>query len=319
MYGVWGEFASTAGVCGSGAPWGVYGVGSSYGLYGIGDTYGVYGVGGSGTNPNVSGAGIVGTGTSYGVCGGGSPIGVFGQGTTCGMYGTAGLSIVPIAGIGVAGAGSNYGLYGQGNYGLVASGSHIGVASFGGDFCFYAEVPYGTGAVSANSAGKYGPFTGAHDCLLPKDHSAFKIGVIVCSTGNTHTLKDPKGNIDISYTLPLVKLADKPNDKTVFGVFLNTFNMPDHWYKGKEQKGIINAVGEGRVWVSDINGPVEAGDFITTSYVAGYGQKQDDDLKHTYTLGKATEQVDWNKVNNTVEYKGKKYKAYLIAVTYTSG
>jgi len=78
-------------------------------------------------------------------------------------------------------------------------------------------------------------------------------------------------------------------------------------------------VGEGRAWVTDINGKIEVGDYVTTSFVAGYGQKQNDDLLHSYTLGKVTESVDWDKVKDTVEYQGKKYKTYLIAMTYTSG
>jgi hypothetical protein len=47
--------------------------------------------------------------------------------------------------------------------------------------------------------------------------------------------------------------------------------------------------------------------------------KQDDDLLHSYTLGKATEDVDWDNVTETISFNGKEYKAYLIAVVYTSG
>jgi len=35
-------------------------------------------------------------------------------------------------------------------------------------------------------------------------------------------------------------------------------------------------------------------------------------LLHSYTLGKATENVDWKKVKETVNYEGKEYKVYLI-------
>ncbi len=95
----------------------------------------------------------------------------------------------------------------------------------------------------------------------------------------------------------------------------------DHWYKVTEGErfGIVNALGEGRVWVTNINGNIEAGDYITTSAIAGYGQKQDDDLLHSYSLGKAIESVDWSQVTDTIEYDGQTYKAYAIAVVYTSG
>lgn len=71
--------------------------------------------------------------------------------------------------------------------------------------------------------------------------------------------------------------------------------------------------------MANINGEIQTGDYITTSNIPGYGQKQNDDLLHSYTLGKAIEDVDWDKVTETVEYNGEEYKIYLIAVIYTSG
>jgi len=82
---------------------------------------------------------------------------------------------------------------------------------------------------------------------------------------------------------------------------------------------MVNAQGDGRAWVSNINGNIEVGDYITTSLIPGYGQRQDDDLLHSYTLGKATETVDWDSVTETVQFNGKTFKIYLIAVVYTSG
>jgi hypothetical protein len=71
--------------------------------------------------------------------------------------------------------------------------------------------------------------------------------------------------------------------------------------------------------VSDVNGPIAAGDYITTSEIPGYGQRQDDDLLHSYTLGKAIETVDWEDVTDMVEYDGQTVKVRLLAVIYTSG
>jgi hypothetical protein len=254
---------------------------------------------------------------------------VYGNGTT---YGVQGVS--PIVGV-CGGVSTNpdyslYGIQGWGSWSAIYANSPggAGVEAYGGWCSFYSD---GSGWAMAEAPGthidflaqgpgvKYATFTGAHDCLLPKDYSKFKPGMLVCSTGQTHIRKDG-GKITISYTLPMVRLADKPEDKTIFGAYVGEISKRgDHWYTGKEPKGMVNAVGEGRAWVTDINGSIEVGDFITTSYVVGYGQRQNDDLKHTYTLGKVTESVDWDKVKDTVEYQGKKYKAYLIAMTYTSG
>ena len=86
-----------------------------------------------------------------------------------------------------------------------------------------------------------------------------------------------------------------------------------------ERFASVNALGEGRVWVTNINGDIEAGDAITSSDIPGYGQRQDDDLLHLYTLGKAMETVDWDSVTETVTFDGQEYKVYLLAVVYTSG
>ena len=119
-----------------------------------------------------------------------------------------------------------------------------------------------------------------------------------------------------------MRLACVANDRAVFGVLVKESPLPaDHWYTAQtgERFVIVNALGEGRVWVCDANGPVQAGDYVTTSPVPGYGQKQDDDLQHSYTLGKAIETVDWDKVTATVEVNGRRVKVHLLAVVYTSG
>jgi hypothetical protein len=203
------------------------------------------------------------------------------------------------------------GTYGKGVLGN-ALGSHgIGVFGWGGQWDFYA----------ANS--NYGPFTGGHEVKLadnfPTDVMA---GMIVSVTGQTEAREDEDGQLYISSTLPTVKLADGANDKAVFGAFVGEAPLPhDHWYQSTETErfGTVNALGEGRVWVSNMNGKIEAGDYITTSSVPGYGQRQNDDLLHSYTLGKAIETVDWDVVTDTIQYNGQTLKLYLIAVIYTSG
>lgn len=119
-----------------------------------------------------------------------------------------------------------------------------------------------------------------------------------------------------------MKLADTAEDKAVFGVLVAEVTLPeDHWYEAREHERFasVNVLGEGRVWVTNLNGDIEAGDNITTSTLPGYGQRQDDCQLNNYTLGKATETVDWDIVTETVEYNGQEYKVYLLAVVYPSG
>ena len=62
----------------------------------------------------------------------------------------------------------------------------------------------------------------------------------------------------------------------------------------------INSVGEGAVWVTNINGPLESGDYITTSNIVGYGQKQNSDSLKNYTVAKITMDCDFHPVTQPI-------------------
>jgi hypothetical protein len=196
---------------------------------------------------------------------------------------------------------------------LSQGGEGIGVMASGNKYSFYA---YGGGS-------NYGPFTGTHDVKLAPDlPEVVKTGMVVTVTGEVVCRPDEHGTPCISSTLPTVTLCHMANDPKVLGALVRAGNLPhNHWYQAREGErfGQVNAVGEGRVWVCDLNGTIQAGDYITTSPVPGYGQKQGDDIMHSYTLAKVTETPDWESIEETVEYQGQPVKIYLIAVVYTSG
>jgi hypothetical protein len=291
-YGVYGEAQSVSGA-------GVYGVNNAspgplaFGVLGISnadDGQGVHGqgrVGVSGWSFVSPGAGVV--GASYAITGNVSGVSGYAESETGrGVFGNAEHT-----------DGTNYGVFGQSD-------------SLNG-FDLYA------GGIGAD----IGPFTGAHEVRLHGGSLArYQSGLIVSATGETQVRHLPDGGVDLSSTLPTVALADKPEDKAVLGVLVSEVTLPeDHWYEAAdcERFAAINALGEGRVWVSDITGDIEAGDYITTSTLPGYGQRQGDDILHNYTLGKAIETVDWDSVTETVDLSGETYKVYLLAVVYTSG
>jgi hypothetical protein len=226
---------------------------------------------------------------------------------------------------GVAGWGTSEGIYGWGNdYGVYGSSPDQGVHGFG-TYGVYGDsgATYGLYTPDTTySAGGYDPFTGVHEVVL-QDSQELKRGMIVSVTGKVKEHVE-NNSVDISTTMPAVELSNKANDKKVLGVFNEYKELgKEHWYYNysspDEEFGRVNALGEGRVLVTDINGEIRAGDYITTSDIPGYGQKQDDDLLHSYTLGKATENVEWEEIIDTVEYNGEEYKVYLIGVVYTSG
>ncbi len=310
--GVAGEISSTS--PGSFSA-GVRGVNNGTGGLGIGvwgsqagSGWGVYGTSadGMGVNGYATNTGTVQNYGGYFTAAGDTGRGVYGQassteiGTNYGGYFSAGGS-------------TGRGVYGSGEYGVYGSGRWLGVYGSGTVYDFYAGGP----------GADYGPFTGAHEVKLADDFPAdIEPGTIVSVTGQTQVRYDEDGTVTISSTLPTVRLSEVANDKAVFGVLVAGAALDeDHWYQATETErfATVNALGEGRVWVSNINGNIEAGDYISTSTIPGYGQIQADDLLHSYTLGKAIETIDWDTVSETVEYNGQSYKRYLIAVVYTSG
>jgi len=97
-----------------------------------------------------------------------------------------------------------------------------------------------------------------------------------------------KDGITIEDAIPVVALSRKKKDKRVFGVLgapkRNTNNI---------NRLIVNSIGEGGICVSNTNGNIENGDFIQSSDLLGYGEKQDDDLLHNYTIAKSTIDCDF--------------------------
>ena len=322
-YGVEGTSVSNSGR-------GVYGVASST----SGSTYGVYGRAESSAGTAVFGWAAASSGTTFGVRGtssstdgqgvygyvdasSGSTYGVVGRTNSTGGRGVYGEAMATSGGgmgvTGVSHASAGMGVLGQN---VSSSGTNYGVvgnsASTTG-FDFYA---FGSGT-------DYGPFTGAHEVLLAESFpTEVKPGMIVSGTGQAHLRLTDDGDVDLSSTLPTVKLAESAEDNAVLGVLVGEITLPDgHWYSpaAGDRFASVNALGEGRVWVTDVNGEIKVGDAITSSAIPGYGQRQSDDILHIYTLGKATETVDWDSVTDTVIFNGQEYKVYLLAVVYTSG
>ena len=132
-------------------------------------------------------------------------------------------------------------------------------------------------------------FTGAHgnNNNFNFDVSDIHIGLIVSSIGKY--INEFKEIIPlINESVPIVGLSSINNDKAVIGVvsyYENTNNINNYR---------INALGEGGIWISNINGNYNNGDYITSSSITGYGQKQTDDILHNYTVAKITCDCDFS-------------------------
>ena len=158
-------------------------------------------------------------------------------------------------------------------------------------------------------------FTGQHRTFVkdtPTNQLDTKEGLIVSADQNEFVKMSGgvaygKDAITINESLPVVSLSTKSNDKKCFGV-LSTTEDPEtrkEVYGNfastmRKEEGdtrvYVNSVGEGAIWVVNTNGTLESGDYITTSNVAGYGMKQDDDILHNYTVAKILMDCDFNPV-----------------------
>jgi len=197
--------------------------------------------------------------------------------------------------------------------------------------------------VVGNGAGGstvYTSFTAGHDTVIPQGTNVIP-GMIVESTG---IVWYKPTDITSETALPKCRLASSDGSKTVFGV-VGGFPAPD---VPKEEDvpyvrngyvispafpaygraaGVASdewqintmSIGEGVIWVSDINGNIENGDFIESSSIAGYGRKQDDDIMRSKTVAKCTETVDWSSITDTVSYGNQEYKVKLMSCTFHCG
>jgi hypothetical protein len=150
-------------------------------------------------------------------------------------------------------------------------------------------------------------FTGQHACFPYGD---MEQGLVVSANKNKYVslngVTTGLSAIRSDESLPIVSLSNVSNDGSVFGVIHEletggtTRNRTVGGVNTKTQKmvgdnrAVVNSLGEGAMWVANTNGNLVSGDYITTSNVAGYGQRQDDDILHNYTVAKITMDCDFD-------------------------
>jgi len=169
-------------------------------------------------------------------------------------------------------------------------------------------------------------FTGQHRSL--SDLTDIKIGYIVCSTGSMSG-----GIISINESIPVVEYSNNVKDVRVFGVISDEEDEKSDTREyasgvfvsvvdkaNDDNRLIINSVGEGAIWVCNNNGNLLNGDYITTSNIEGLGQKQDDDIMHSYTVAKITMDCDFTGNNGQYEVvdEGTYIRAF-VGCTYHCG
>lgn len=195
----------------------------------------------------------------------------------------------------------------------------------------------------ANAAHGGAGFTGQHSKTgNPDGLDAVENKGLIVEADGTHA-----SAITINDAWPNARLSDTPMSKRVYGVVTcleaNT-TKPAHGYMDHEQVNFdndvqmnqirVNSIGEGAIYVSNFDGNFENGDYITTCTVPGYGTKQTDDILHSYTVAKITQDCDFSSPDRYVKGDGTifadeaaynayvgsdKYKVCFVGCTYHCG
>jgi len=136
--------------------------------------------------------------------------------------------------------------------------------------------------------------------------------------------------------VPVVSLCKKEKDKSVIGVICKEWEMSKYSNKNFKADGLlteenscvprfeVNSLGEGGIWICNINGNLQNGDYITSCEIPGHGMKQDDDLLHNYTVAKITCDCNFD-LNSSIytceefEFESKTYRRAFVGCTYHCG
>ena len=185
---------------------------------------------------------------------------------------------------------------------MYAQSSNGGVISLGPTRASTGATTYAAYAYT----GGYGPFTGAHDILIPKNVIA-DIGDIivdvevikkkgisdVITAGTVSSAATQKGAVGI--------LAGRTNFTGGIATFVDldeegkpVIDPSAQQYIGTHDLCGINSLGEGQVNVCGEGGAIAIGDLIVTSSAPGKGMKQPDDIIRSSTVAKAREAVTFS-------------------------
>ena len=167
-------------------------------------------------------------------------------------------------------------------------------------------------------------FTGQHKSKSVNDtiydNIEDYVGLICYATGeystydfDNETCNSDKEGITINDSMPVIDLTTTKKDKRVYGVISNKEDTNRVLYYGHfvskvpsandANRVIVNGIGEGSIWIVNTNGNFENGDYIQSSNVAGYGEKQDSEFLANYTVAKITCDCDFD--INSNKYKSK--------------
>ncbi len=123
----------------------------------------------------------------------------------------------------------------------------------------------------------YNTFTGSHWTQVEDVKEIFELALL-CSTGEVVSWSQEQ--------LTKTRLCSKDQDPSVLGA-----------YGGRDNQGhdLALSIGTGYLWVVNKGQDLAIGDYLTSSDVKGYAQKQTDNIYRNYTAAKVMQPIKWQK------------------------
>ncbi len=164
-----------------------------------------------------------------------------------------------------------------------------------------AGIAEGSISVSGNTV-SYNAFTGSHYGWI---EGPVERGALMTMTGDNRVYHDREEG-EVIYG---VRPSTTPNDARCLGAYLalQESTLPE----SSSNPHQIMAVGNGDMWVVDSGMPIQPGDYLISSDVAGHAMLDDPHrFPVGYVVARAAEPVDWSAVAEAVD--GRKHKKISV-------
>lgn len=194
-------------------------------------------------------------------------------------------------------------------------------------------------------------FTGQHavyvsSTSITQSNISSYTGLIVASADQGYLSYNINNNpvtgsnaIASTEALPIVNLTTEDMQQGVFGVLsdmpnselivnssciINAYSNPPGFRNTLNGRLLVNSLGDGALWVTNINGNINSGDYLCSCSIPGHARKQDDNGMYNYTVAKATMSCDFDVESSnyrceTIEWNASSFFRAFVGVTYHCG
>jgi hypothetical protein len=156
----------------------------------------------------------------------------------------------------------------------------------------------------------YNAFTGSH---YARTDETIERGMLVTLTGRNGRLEDKAGS-EIIYG---VAKSRRANDPAILGSYLARQNRNAADLADTANPHLVEAVGNGEMWVIDTGRDLVAGDYLVSSDVAGHAMVDPGTFQVSHIVARLAEAIDWSDVTATAPGPdGREHKRALVSVFF---